>query len=236
MLSTYLIVNILTIILTFSASFEKRLAFFRYWLFLFPSILISGIFLIIWDAWFTYLGIWGFNPEHLIGIYLFGLPLEEILFFITVPYSCMFLYEVGKLIRVKPNALVYRNLTGFLSLGLFIAAVFSIGKAYTFSAFLLASLLLAFHYLQNTPWLKDFYVMYILSTPFFLAVNGILTYLPVVWYDNSENLAIRLVSIPVEDFIYSLFMLLSTVSIYEALKTAKANQSEKKLRAEAKKA
>ena len=48
---------------------------------------------IVWDVIATKRGDWAFSPEHLIGFYIFGLPLEEILFFITVPYACIFIYE-----------------------------------------------------------------------------------------------------------------------------------------------
>jgi hypothetical protein len=47
----------------------------------------------VWDIIATERGDWDFNPEHLIGSYILGLPIEEILFFITVPYSCIFIYE-----------------------------------------------------------------------------------------------------------------------------------------------
>jgi len=36
---------------------------------------------------------WHFNPEYILGIYLFNLPVEEILFFIVVSYSVTFLWE-----------------------------------------------------------------------------------------------------------------------------------------------
>ena len=33
---------------------------------------------IIWDSYFTKIGVWGFTPEYLTGFGLFGLPIEEI--------------------------------------------------------------------------------------------------------------------------------------------------------------
>jgi lycopene cyclase domain-containing protein len=49
-------------------------------------------------------------------------------------------------------------------------------------------------------------------------VNGLLTSLPVVIYDNSENLNIRVGSIPVEDFVYCLILLGMNIGLYELLK------------------
>jgi ligand-binding SRPBCC domain-containing protein len=55
----------------------------------------------------------------------------------------------------------------------------------------------------------------------FLIVNGILTgsFLadPVVWYNNQENLALRIFTIPIEDFVYGLLLFLMNVTIYEKL-------------------
>ena len=58
-------------------------------------------------------------------------------------------------------------------------------------------------------------------------INGILTdgnfdfsyeTNPVVWYNNSENLSIRIVTIPIEDVFYCLLLLLMNITIYEKFK------------------
>jgi lycopene cyclase domain-containing protein len=51
----------------------------------------------------------------------------------------------------------------------------------------------------------------------FAVVNGILTSMPVFRYDESAILGTRLGSIPVEDAIYAMVMLVATVSCFEAL-------------------
>src|SRR5687767_6113258 len=89
----YLYLNLLTLFFPLLLSFDKRVAFYKTWPALFPALLINALIFIPWDVFFTQQKIWGFNPEHLLGIYFLGLPLEEILFFITVPYACIFIYE-----------------------------------------------------------------------------------------------------------------------------------------------
>lgn len=63
-----------------------------------------------------------------------------------------------------------------------------------------------------------FYRAYLVSQIPFLVVNGVLTSLPVVIYNNNENLGTRIYAIPAEDFFYSLLMLLMNISLMEFFK------------------
>jgi lycopene cyclase domain-containing protein len=70
-------------------------------------------------------------------------------------------------------------------------------------------------------YLGKFYLSYLwILIPFFL-VNGILTGTglenPVVWYNNDENLGIRLLSIPLEDVVYGMLLILMNITIFEWL-------------------
>ena len=89
----YLYLNIFTILFPLLLSFDRKVTFYKNWPYLWPAIILNAALFIIWDELFTQAGIWGFNEEYLVGIYLFNLPLEEVLFFITVPYACVFIYE-----------------------------------------------------------------------------------------------------------------------------------------------
>lgn len=218
---TYLIINILTILYPAAQSFEHRLNYYRKWKFLFLAIIITGAFFIVWDILKTYYGVWSFNDDYLIGIYLFNLPLEEWLFFLTVPYSCVFIYEVLNY-YFRKDYLGNISLKIGIILGIIniILAFIFYERAYTFVVFLFNGIFLLLHsFVFKFQWLGRFFLAYFVSLiPFFL-VNGLLTSIPVVIYNDAENMGIRLFSIPVEDTMYSMLLFLMNVSLYEFFRT-----------------
>ena len=53
---------------------------------------------------------WWFDSRYTLGVELFGLPIEEVLFFIAVPYACAFSWETlvgGAKARASLSASVY---------------------------------------------------------------------------------------------------------------------------------
>ena len=221
---TYLLLNIASILFPLILSFDKKVAFYKSWKYLFPSIFISGLFFILWDVLFTFQGVWGFNTKYITGLYILNLPLEEVLFFICVPYSCVFIYEVF-------NAYLTRDVLGvcskrisiLIALLSLIACILCYNKTYTIvNAGICLALVLFATFKCKFRNLGRFYLAYFVSLVPFLICNGILTALPIVTYNNEENMAIRLFTIPAEDVFYCLSLLLSNVLLLEYFKNRKA--------------
>ncbi len=221
---TYLLLNIFTISVPLLRSFEERINYVGKWRFLFPAIAFTGGVFIIWDVIFTHLGIWSFNPNHLLGIDILNLPLEEWLFFLTVPYATLFIYEVlNYFIKKDFLGKIARPLTWVLSIAFLLVAATNFDKTYTFVNFLSCGLFLLLHLVvERENYLGRFYVSFFVALIPFLIVNGILTGSfvnePVVMYNDAENLGIRLFTIPIEDTVYALLLLLMNTTIYEYLK------------------
>lgn len=220
---TYLLVNFFTIIVPFIFSFHPKLKFYKTWRAFFPAVIITAIFFLLWDEYFTQLGVWGFNKQYLIGIFVGHLPLEELLFFFCIPYACVYTYHCLDLFIQKQFSVYAENVLTILFIVVFlIVSLINYQQAYTCFAFLVLTILLAvakFGFKVN--WLTKFYIIYgVLLIPF-LIVNGILTGTglenPVVWYNNTEIFGFRILTIPFEDIFYGMAMVLMNLIIYKKL-------------------
>lgn len=201
-------------------SFDKKVAFYKHWSALFPSIFISATIFIIWDVWFTKMGVWGFNSLYLCGIYIYNLPLEEYLFFFTVPYACVFIYECLKVyLPIKESIEALHRWVTLFVFGTSVTLLYWFNDhLYTAITSLLLFLLSGTHLtVIRRRYMVRFYLAFILSVLPMLVVNGILTSFPVVYYHEDQIMGPRLGSIPIEDFLYQLTLLLMTVSLYEMI-------------------
>jgi len=220
-MSTYLLINLFTISVPFARSFEPRIHFVSKWKYFFPAMALTGAFFIIWDVLFTEWGVWGFTDQHLIGWNILNLPLEEWLFFITVPYACMFIYETFNYFVRRDILQGYTQYISLFLVGfLFAVAATNMERLYTTTTFSLLGVFLLLHvFIFRTHWLGKFYISYLIALIPFFIVNGILTGSfienEVVWYNNEENLSMRMFTIPVEDTMYALLLLLMNTTLYE---------------------
>ena len=217
----YLLIHLFTIAYPLAQSFEKRIHFVDKWKYIFQSLIPTSFVFIIWDCWFTSLNVWKFNPEYLIGFYIANLPIEECMFFFVAPFSSIFIYEVL-------NYFVKKDILGkyATSIALLLAAlsalvsVLNYAKIYPLILFGLLSLVLLIHALIiKADYLGRFFLSFMVVIIPFLIVNGLLTSLPIVIYNDEKTLGIKIINtIPLEDLFYGLLLLLINITIYEWLK------------------
>lgn len=214
---TYLLIDIATIFFPFVLSFDRKVAFYRQWKYLWPGMLLTGLFFIAWDVLFTRMDIWSFNDTYILGRRLLGLPVEEWLFFLAIPYSCVFVYAcllAFHPFRSRPD----RGWRPLLCIGivLLLVAILHYRRAYTVSAFGLCGLGSVVLYLLRRKLRSfradAFLISYLICLVPFCIVNGLLTALPVVRYTDAENLGIRLYTIPVEDVFYGMLLVMGNVA------------------------
>lgn len=220
---TYFVILALSLLGPLALSFDKKVAFYKQWKYVVAAMLLPALFFIIWDIVFTRLGVWSFNAEYITGFHIAAIPLEEALFFFVVPYCCTFIYECIRVYfpRLKNNA-ASRVILGTLAIGLFILAMLHRQQYYTFFTGIFTSLFITVVLMagKRSPHFNAtaFLTAYAVILLPFLAVNGVLTYLPVVLYNDAHNLSLRMVSIPVEDIFYGMLLVLMNIFIFEMLR------------------
>lgn len=219
----YLLALIGSIFFPLVLSFDKKVNFKQYFTSLLKSVPLVGSLFVLGDTVYTYLGVWGFNADFHLPAYFANLPYEEIGFFLVIPFACVFIYEVIRA-YFKLNESIYTD-KGLLVIALtfaILALVFS-ERLYTTATYSFTALIL-FYLRWKRPRYRTYLLFaFLLSILPFLLVNGFLTGMftpePIVWYDNTENLGIRIFTIPIEDFSYSFNLIALNIIVFQYFKS-----------------
>jgi lycopene cyclase domain-containing protein len=216
-MSLYLILNIASFIIPFLYSFESRMKYIKRWKAVFASILITAVFFIVWDIIFTQNGVWSFNPRYHSGIAILGLPIEEWLFFICIPYASIFIHFAFQFFfpKVSLSDKTVKIIYWIIVIALLPTAIFHYNKLYTSINYSVLLLVVTYTFFKVPKLLNTYFITFLIILVPFTIVNGILTGScidePVVLYNNAENLRIRLGTIPIEDIGYAFTMLLMSL-------------------------
>ena len=218
MRAEYLLFNLIILVPVAVLSFFPPPYFIRRWREAWGAVAGAAVPFVIWDALVAGRH-WSFNPRFITGVRFLGLPIEEVLFFFTMPYACLFSWHA--LLHADRDAprrglgWLYAPALLLVPLGawFFVAR----GKEYTglsFAAFGAAAgldLALGTRVLPRPRFLTLLALVTALTTVF----NGYLTARPVVLYDDRYQLGIRVISIPVEDYVYGLGLVFLTAVLYQ---------------------
>ena len=219
---TYFIILATAITGPLALSFDKKVAFYKKWKYIFPAMLLPCLLYIAWDMYFTRIGVWSFNKAYITGYSIGNLPVEEVLFFVIVPYCCLFIYECVRC--YFPN---FKNkkwadtILQLLALVLLVSGIIFYNRYYTSWTFIFTALFIGLIYIFKKVFIAfdaaSFLVSYAIMLLPFLIVNGFLTSIPVVQYNDAENLGIRIYTIPFEDIFYGMLLVLMIIVIYEKI-------------------
>lgn len=225
----YLILDGLTLLFPMLLSFDKKVAYYKKWKAVFFASTVIAIPFLVWDAYFTSHGVWGFNENYLTGIHVYNLPIEEILFFWVVPFACTFIYECCKYYfrninpRILNNSLILAMLALIITLGLI-----SLHGWYTRSI-TISVLFTLFVWMRNRSY-RFIGPAFLLSLIPFLVVNGVLTGSfieePIVWYSDAHFSGYRIFTIPVEDTAYSFTLIVCNILLTERFSIRKSAEKQ----------
>ena len=224
----YLIINLSSLSVPLALSFEHRVAYFSKFISLKFGFLITTTFFIVHDILFTYLGVWGFNDLYLIGVDIFGLPIEEWLFFFCIPFSSLFIHFCKEYFTPKLKFSHYASKIISISIIAFliITVILNPGNYYTVFALGLAALLMGLGLIRTPEMYSSFLLSYFfILIPFFI-INGLLTgsHIPsqIVWYNDLYNLGVRIGTIPFEDIFYGFSLLFLPLYLKEEMSIRKS--------------
>jgi len=221
---TYLFIMLFSLAGPLALSFDGRVNFYKKWKFALQAGIIVAIPFVVWDSLFTKHSFWGFNSERILGIKWLDLPIEEISFFIVIPFCCIFIAELLSFFNYQFPGKFWNKLSLIIGIGLFCIGIRFFDQWYTLLSFGLGGLsIIVLFFMKAINW-NRFWLLYLIHLIPFLVVNGFLTYYPVVWYNNAENLGIRIGTIPIEDTSYSLIALSWNVYLYELFKRKKPSE------------
>lgn len=223
---TYALVLFFTVVICFIASFDKRILFKRYFGVFLKSAILVAIPFVAWDVWFTEKGVWWFNKAYTLGIIMAGLPVEEWLFFICIPFSCVFTYFcIDKFFKLEWLS-GFNNIVVFVSVIICaIIALLHSDKIYTLvTAIVTMTTLIYLHFIARAEWIAKASIVYTILMLGFIPVNGILTGMglesPIVNYNPGDFLGIRILTIPIEDAVYGYTQIILILYFFKQFKQA----------------
>ncbi len=232
---TYLIINFLTVIVCFIFSFDRRIQFHKQFPAFIKAAVLVAVPFIVWDSWFTRLGVWWFNPDYTVGWEVAGLPLEECLFFICIPFSCVFTFFCFEKFFHLDWAAAFNTVLVFVSvIGCVTMALVHADKLYTFvTAIVTALTLIYLHFFARVDWIAKASIIFFSLLLGFFPVNGVLTGTglesPIVNYRANDFLNIRMLTIPVEDAVYGYTLFLLNIYFFKLFQQKTESNHEKKV-------
>ncbi len=222
---TYLLVDFFTVIICFIASFDSRIKFNLHFRAFLKAAVLAAIFYIVWDVWFTKMGIWWFNEKYTVGFNILGLPIEEWLFFFCIPFACVFTYFcLNHFFRLAWANRFNKFIAWITVVGCLIASVIFHEKMYPFVTALVGLLAMVYlYFMAKVKWIGQATFVYLILLPGFFLVNGVLTgtglQSPIVNYNPKEILNIRMWTIPIEDAVYGYAQFLIVIYLFKKFKT-----------------
>lgn len=175
------------------------------------SIVFVAIPYLVWDTLVTGKW-WQFNSNYILGIKMFGLPIEEWLFFLVVPWAMLVLWHNKNLVIESKKV----NWGKWLFWGI---GLLGIGVAtQSWYGLLVVGLYLLLVIILNTRvHLLDWVVLAVTTILATLIFNTYLTSRPVVTYYPTAISGWKIGTVPIEDFYYGLVLVLGVMYVYEQL-------------------
>jgi lycopene cyclase domain-containing protein len=213
----YLIFNLIVLLPPLLISIFSDVKTYKNWRALGTAVLVVSLPFVLWDIWAAANNHWFFSSSYITAPRIFGLPFEEILFFVTVPFAMCFVWDVlAKYIHNKPvSDILAATGISLISLASILLLLTQWSRGYTRSAAIAAAIALA-AVVASGWWRRNrfWWFQLLLFTIFFIA-NTFLTALPVITYGTGSAIGYRIGTIPLEDFLFNFALINLFVITYD---------------------
>ena len=220
---SYLLHHLLTVVPVALLSFENRIHYADRWKSVFLASLVPAILYIMWDVLFTDAGVWAFDHDKTMGVFLLGLPLEEWAWFFVIPFACVFIFEnLLYYIKKDPWSGADKWISLVIGIGSLLTAMFHYDQLYTFLAFFTAGsiTLWDWYFYRENPRTR-FYMTFVISLVPMVIFNGWLTGIfsssPLVSYDPESFMGWRVFTMPLEDIFFGYGYLFLVTRFYQQI-------------------
>jgi lycopene cyclase domain-containing protein len=174
---------------------------------------------LVWDHFVTDLW-WSFNPTYTLGWKIGKLPVEEVLFFFIIPWSCLVMW-----VNIRQRFAGEMRSAGQFILPLIAFLLGGWGLYtqywYSFAAGVVLLVVLGLQRLLHRDLLSSremvLFLLFVTATT--TIFNGFLTARPIVSYDPQFLSGMRVLTIPLEDYLYGFALTIGTIVLYEKWST-----------------
>lgn len=202
---TYLLFNLIVFVPVLILSFKTDVKPHRHWRALLGAFLLVCIPFILWDIWAVRAGHWGFNANYAIDRRIAGLAIEEILFFVTVPFAMIYVWGVIKKFVTNNQIKTWIPLAALsAATGSAVALLILYwGNGYTRAAMIATLIAVVVVACSRLLFTKRFWMFQLALLAIFLVANWVLTAIPIIVYSNAEIIGTKVLTIPIEDFFFN---------------------------------
>jgi len=213
----YLTSDLIILIIALLFSFNKKIKFYEnFFAYLFSVSIVSTSYL-IWEILSVNRGDLSFSATQTTKFYIFKLPIEELLFFLIVPYVVILIYEVANSYRQEKIINFTKNHSFLVAIAFFLLAFIFIKHNFTFVNLLLISLVFYLNTIfkyqilnKSNIWFTNSIIFIPLIIFFYFKVS-----LPMIFINPMTVIGLKVIKIPIEYFFYSFSMVSLWIICYE---------------------
>lgn len=189
------------------------------------GVLFLSLPYLVWDHFVTDLW-WSFNPSFTLGFSIGKLPIEEVLFFFVVPWSCLVIWSnLQQIVKGRihfPIEYPVLALCSLLGMAAFLYQYWYATMVIVVAAIVTIASLLTSQVLRTKAYVVFLGFVSLMT----LIFNSYLTARPVVTYAADAIIGLRIGTIPIEDFVYGIALLTGFVVIDRGWALKKSEQKD----------